>query len=143
VWTIRTEPREKSNAGVLKLPALALEIIQAQPRFASNDFVFAGNKAAKSLEHRDKLAFDKLSGVAEWRLHDLRRTARSLMSRAGVLSEHAERVLGHVIPGVEGVYDRHKYFDEKADALRKLAALIERIVDPPAADNVVPLEATR
>jgi integrase len=138
VWTIRTEPREKSNAGVLKLPALALGIIHAQPRFASNDFVFAGNKAAKTLEHRDRLAFDKLSGVTGWRLHDLRRTARSLMSRAGVLSEHAERVLGHVIPGVEGVYDRHKYFDEKADALRKLAALIERIVNPPA-ENVVAL----
>lgn len=138
VWTIRTEPREKSNAGVLKLPAPALEIIHAQPRFASNDFVFAGNKAAKSVEHRDKRAFHDISGVADWRLHDLRRTARSLMSRAGVLSEHAERVLGHVILGVEGVYDRHKYFDEKADALRKLAALIERIVTPPA-ENVVAL----
>ena len=52
-------------------------------------------------------------------------------------SEHAERVLGHAIGGVEGIYDRHSYATEKADALRKLAALIERIVNPPA-DNVVP-----
>jgi hypothetical protein len=61
------------------------------------------------------------------------------MSRAGVLSEHAERVMGHVIRGVEGVYDRHSYDPQKADALRKLAALIERIVDPPA-ENVVALQ---
>ena len=43
------------------------------------------------------------------------------MSRAGVPRDHAERVLGHAIPGVEGVYDRHVYGDEKAEALDKLA----------------------
>jgi hypothetical protein len=38
----------------------------------------------------------------------------------------------------EGVYDRHAYRDEKADALRRLAALVERIVNPQE-DVVVPL----
>src|SRR5262249_29215479 len=55
-----------------------------------------------------KVAFDKASGTDSWTLHDLRRTARSLMSRAGVPSDHAERCLGHVIGGVRGVYDRHE-----------------------------------
>lgn len=73
-----------------------------------------------------------------WTIHDLRRTARSLMSRAGVLSEHAERVMGHAIGGVEGVYDRHSYFDEKADVLARLAALIDSIVHPRA--NVVAMK---
>ena len=50
-----------------------------------------------------------LPEVPPWRLHDLRRTARSLMSRAGVRPDIAERVLGHAIVGVEGVYDRHSY----------------------------------
>jgi integrase len=63
-------------------------------------------------------------------MHDLRRTARSLMSRAGVQSEHAERVLGHAIVGVEGVYDQYDYRREKTDALEKLADLIERILNP-------------
>ena len=62
------------------------------------------------------------------------------MSRAGVRPDIAERVLGHVIGGVEGVYDRHSYLDEKADALRKLAALIGNIVNPQ--ENVVPLQRT-
>jgi hypothetical protein len=77
-----------------------------------------------------------------WTIHDLRRTARSLLSRVGVSRDHAERVLGHVIGGVEGVYDRHAYFDEKAAALDMLAKLIDRIVNPPEATNVVPLKAT-
>jgi hypothetical protein len=54
----------------------------------------------------------------------------------------AERVLGHAIKGVEGIYDRHAYFDEKADALKKLAALIDAIVHPrPVA--VAPLRLRR
>src|SRR5262249_25521821 len=73
-----------------------------------------------------------------WVLHDLRRTARSLMSRAGVPADHAERVLGHVIPGVRGVYDRHSYADEKREALSRLAGLLELILKPPG-NNVVPL----
>jgi hypothetical protein len=60
------------------------------------------------------------------------------MSRAGVRPDVAERVLGHVITGVEGVYDRHSYLDEKKDALARLTALVERILDPPA-ENVVEL----
>ena len=67
-----------------------------------------------------------------WVIHDLRRTARSLMSKASVRADIAERVLGHAIPGVEGVYDRHGYRDEKADALRRLAALVDTILHPPA-----------
>ena len=67
----------------------------------------------------------------------MRRTARSLMSAAGVINEHAERVLGHVIGGVRETYDRHEYLDEKRGALEKLAGLVELILNPPA-NNVVP-----
>jgi hypothetical protein len=74
-----------------------------------------------------------------WVLHDLRRTARSLMSKAAVSSESAERVLGQAIPGVKGVYDRHDYAQEKADALNRLASQIRTILKPPASNNVIPL----
>jgi integrase len=139
VWTIRTEKREKGTAGALKLPKLALDIIAAQPHLASNAHIFAGQGGgATNNFSRAKELLDKASGVTGWTLHDCRRTARSLMARAGVLSEHAERVMGHTIAGVEGTYDRHRYDTEKADALRRLAALVERIVNPPEG-NVVPL----
>jgi len=130
VWTIRTEPKEKGNPGTLKLPKAALEILGALPRFVGNPYVFAGRKGAFALldNGRYKREFDTKCGVTGWRLHDLRRTARSLMSRAGVQSEHAERVLGHAIGGVEGIYNRHSYDAEKATALEKLAELIGRIV---------------
>jgi integrase len=140
-WTIRTEPGEKQNAGTLLLPKLALEIIHAQPRFVADDHVFAGvNRGGRAFNYTHaKQNFDNRCGVGGWRLHDLRRCARSLMSRAQVRPDIAERVLGHTVGGsVEAVYDRHRYVDEKADALRRLAALIQRIVNPPSG-NVVPM----
>ena len=71
-------------------------------------------------------------------LHDVRRTARSLMSRAKVSREDAERVLGHAVGGVEETYDRYRYQPEKTEALAKLAALIDSIVHPRA--NVLPMK---
>jgi integrase len=139
-WTIPTEAREKGNAGVLRLPPQAMAIIAAQPRFASSPFVFtasSGDTPMRGFSYRHA-EFMARCGVTGWSLHDLRRTARSLMSRAGISTEHAERTLGHARRGIEGVYDRHAYFEEKADALRRLAALIETIVNP-TRDNVVPI----
>jgi hypothetical protein len=65
------------------------------------------------------------------------------MARAGVADNVAERVLGHAIPGVQGIYNRHAYFDEKADALARLATLVETILNPPDKTNVVELKAHR
>lgn len=139
VWTIPAEAREKVNAGALKLPKLALEIIDAQPKVKDNPFVFAG---------RGKKAFHSFSDgkedlhaqapIAPWVIHDLRRTAKSVMARAGVRPDISERTLGHVIAGVEGTYDRHAYFEEKGAALEALALLVARILSGES-DNVVPL----
>jgi integrase len=140
VWVIPSENREKGNAKELALPQVAIDIINAQPRFAGNPFVFAGTGRVQRQNHTDaKAAFiAKLPQMPQWGLHDLRRTARSLMSRAGVRPDIAERVLGHAISGVAGTYDRHAYNEEKAHALKSLATLIEKIVNPPAG-NVVSL----
>jgi integrase len=70
----------------------------------------------------------RLPELPNWTLHDLRRTAKSLMAR--VRPDISERVLGHAIGGVEGVYDRHRYTEEKAYALKALAGLIENILRP-------------
>ena len=50
------------------------------------------------------------------------------MSRAKVPADHAERCLGHVIGGVRGIYDRHSFRGEMADAYSKLAELIAAIL---------------
>ena len=117
VWIIDTEEREKGNAGELVLPAEAVAIIGMQKSGAPYIFPAARGTGSVSGWSKMKKAFDAKVKVAPWAFHDLRRTAKSLMARAGVRPDISERVMGHAIAGVEGVYDRHQYRDEKADAL--------------------------
>ena len=120
------------------LPETAVHIIKAQPRFADNPYILAGRGSGHiNGFSKAKAAFDAKLKIAPWTIHDLRRTARSLMSRAGVDFYIAERALGHVIGGVAGTYDRHTYEQQKGDALRKLAGLIMTIINP--VENVVSL----
>src|SRR5207244_8371364 len=86
------------------------------------------DKAVLAAMKKDAKKGAKVEPIPNWTLHDLRRTAKTLMARAGVRPDISERVLGHVIAGVEGTYDRHSYEDEKRDALEKLAATITRIL---------------
>jgi integrase len=143
-WTVPQAAREKGTGGALVLPEAALVIIRAQPRFGNNPHVFTGRTASGCFNGLQvgKYGLDKKlpADMPAWVVHDLRRSARSLMARAGVRPDIAERVLGHVVGGVEGIYNRHTYLDEKAEALAKLAALIDSIVHPRSAD-VVPMRA--
>jgi integrase len=132
VWTVPVETRGKGTGGELRLPALARDIIESMPRLEGNPYVFVGRTAGSHFNSfsKAKTVIDKaVPNILGWTIHDLRRTARSLMSRAGVRPDIAERVLGHVIGGVEGVYDRHRYDEEKAEALTKLAEMILGILD--------------
>lgn len=141
VWTIPAEAREKVNAGELKLPGMVLDVIEAQPQQKDNLFVFAGRgKKAFNSFSACKRDLEETVAIEPWVVHDLRRTARSLMARAGVRSDIAERTLGHVIGGVEGIYDRHAYAEEKGEALEALASLVTRILRNDS-NNVVPLVA--
>jgi integrase len=141
-WAVPNEGREKGTGGALLLPPAALKLVQEQPHLSANPYVFAGrgtgpfsgfSKAKRELDAR-------LPPMPDWVLHDLRRTARSLLARAAVRPEIAERVMGHVIAGVEGIYDRHEYRAEKAEALRRLAGLIDEILAGQTDKKVVTLQ---
>ena len=139
-WIIAVEAREKVNAGTLKLPKLAHDIIKARPRVSGNDYVFAGRgKKAMAAFSQGKAELDERLSIPEWRIHDLRRTAATLMEKVGVRPDIVERTLGHTLPGiVPETYRRHDYEVEKADALDRLAAYIAAVLNPPEG-NVVPL----
>jgi integrase len=121
VWTVPAERMKGKLDHVVPLSLLALEAMGK--RNGKFIFTIADEREITNFDvYKTKL--DKASGVKGWRLHDLRRTARSLLSRAGVPSEIAERCLAHLPGGVQGRYDRYEYLAEKRDALERLAALI-------------------
>jgi integrase len=139
-WTL-PGARNKTKLDLVRpLPKAALDVLGAKPNGATFAFSTDGGATALCGFSNFKAEFDKAvvaqlrernsdtQPLPNWTLHDLRRTARSLMSRASVPTDHAERVLGHVIGGVRGTYDRYEYLDEKRDALETLARQIDWIV---------------
>jgi integrase len=135
-WIIPPERYKTGAEVVLPLSATARKVLEELPRIEGCEFIFTtdGRRPVSGFS-TFKLKFDIASGVKGWTIHDLRRTARSLMSRAGVSPDTAERCLGHKITGIRGTYDRHAYQQEMLHAFEALANQIERIVHP--VENVV------
>jgi integrase len=140
VWTLPASRSKTKKEVVRPLSRGALAVIEARPHIADSPYLLTavGRITPPRVFSRQKAALDAASGVSDWRLHDLRRTSRSLLSRAGINTDIAERCLGHAMPTVRGIYDQHGYIDEMRHAFEALAASIERVVDPPQG-NVVPL----
>lgn len=157
LWTIPAERYKTGKANSVPLSATTRAIIADQDKFGGCDLVFTTNGVSpfsgfsKCKRALDDAMLEKLREFASdrgmesekvtltpWRIHDLRRTAKTLMARSGVRPDVSERVLGHVISGVEGVYDRYDYVEEKRLALEALASMVARIITPPG-DNVVAL----
>src|SRR6516164_2861880 len=136
VWTLPAA-RNKVAARSTKLKDLVRPLskmaIEAMPKIEGCKYVFTydGRRPltgfSKPKQRFDERVTEMLGEpIPNWTLHDLRRTARSLMSRAQVPERHAEQCLGHVITGVQGIYDRHRYHDEMLAAYEKLAHQIEQ-----------------
>jgi integrase len=132
VWTLPAS-RSKTKTEITRpLSKAALAVLDGLPRIDGCDFIFTSNGATPLNSFSDpKRLLDKRSGVAGWTVHDTRRTARSLMSRAGIHSDVAEKCLGHSRGDIVERYDRHSYTREMRDAFEALSALVARIVNPP------------
>lgn len=143
-WVIPAARAKNGQALDVHLVAAAVDLLRSVPRIAGSDFVFTTNgKTAVSGYSRAKARLDELSGVSDWRLHDLRRTFASMAPRVGIGLEVIEKLLNHKsgsFSGIVGVYQRYSFTDERRRALEAWARFLEDLVEPKAA-NVVTLRA--
>ncbi|WP_024598703.1 tyrosine-type recombinase/integrase [Pseudoalteromonas sp. TAE56] len=143
VWELPKE-RSKTNVG-LSIP-LALPVVQwfeeLKMRSCGSDYVFPSRRASKNPHMGpDTLnrAITKLFGhepgkkkqppnlmgdMPHFTVHDLRRTCRTLLAQQGTPGYVAERCLNHKLKGVEGIYDKYDYFEERRVALARLSRAI-------------------
>jgi integrase len=148
IWTIPGSRYKTKIDHVIPLSLAAMAALDRLPKIGAAKFVFTGDgyrpfsgfsKAKAKFDGevqaiREKDAGCEVEPLPPWTLHDLRRTARSLMSRAGVTPDIAERCLGHVLPAMRQTYDRHSYLTEKQEAFQALASQIRQIVNAQQAD---------
>jgi integrase len=92
VWTLPALRNKTKQDLARPLSKAAQAVLAKLPRFAACDFVFTVNgRTPTNAFTEQKARLDRASGVAGWRIHDARRTARSLLARAGVAADVAER----------------------------------------------------
>lgn len=145
-WTIpkeKTKNAKRPGATDLRVPLFgqAEQIVRRRLALAKGGYLFP-SRAGGSIEQkmvqtavfyhqpysktRPDAQRPRLT-VTHWAPHDLRRTVRTMLAAMGCPSEVAESILGHMLPGVQGVYNRHTYDKERHEWLAKLSARLDAL----------------
>jgi integrase len=124
LWVIPGTRTKNHREHILPLTDAALALLPERRR----DYVF-GNGIGFSNWSR---AQRRITGVAAWRLHDLRRTAVTMMAELGILPHIIEAIVNHVSghrAGVAGIYNKAKYLDEMRIALEKWSSHVGELTN--------------
>jgi integrase len=146
--TIRLEG-ERTNSGkprTIALSAPARTLLDAVPRGGKYVFSFDGGKAPINGWGHAKVRINAAAGIADWRLHDLRRTVATGLQKLGINLQTIEAVLGHVSgsrSGVVAIYQRHEFADEARAALEAWGAHVIGLIEGRAPAKVLPIRGMR
>jgi len=134
-WTLTTADTKTKAEIVIPLPKQAVEALRDLIRLAgASDYLlparqYQDRRLPYIHENTLNVALSKVKAnmpdIEPFTIHDFRRTARTHLAALGVDSHITERCLNHKIKGVEGIYNRHDYFDERKAALQKLANFLD------------------
>lgn len=122
LWTLPKERTKNGSEHRLPLSDVALSVLETLP-VLSDTLVFpARGRSATTFSgfSKCKAEIDRLSGVTDWTLHDLRRTAATGMAKLNVAPHVIEKILNHVsgtFAGVAGIYNQHDYEGEMREAM--------------------------
>jgi len=150
LWTLPPARTKNNQPHEVPLSKAALAVLQNVPRIASSPFVLTTNGGASPASgySKNKRRLDALlpADMPPWRLHDLRRTAASGLARLGINLPVIEKVLNHSsgsFAGIVGVYQKHSFAAEKAQALEAWGRHIDALVSGKPASKVVRLREKR
>ena len=134
-WTIPATSSKNKLAHRVPLNGPAVAILAALLAMAKKDeeFVLVGARGK-----RQQAEAAATFRVKDFRGHDLRRTAASLMASAGVPRLTISKILNHVERGVTKVYDRHGYDPEKKAALNWWATRLLAVLEDKDRGKVLP-----
>jgi integrase len=126
LWSIPAARHKQKRGHEVPLPSVAMDVIAPLPRHC--DWLFSTTrKSPISGYGKFKQRIDKATGISDWRLHDIRRTAATRMAELQVPRFTIARVLGHSDTSITAVYDRASYRDEKLEALKRWVKFIDEL----------------
>lgn len=146
-WTIPAERMKGSRSHVIYLPRQAQDLIVGLQMCAGgSDYLLPGrytsnkplsNAALNSVIDRAvSAATDAGEAISDLTVHDLRRTASTLLHEAGYPSDWIEKALAHEQKGVRAVYNKAEYARQRAYMLQQWADMIDAWVNGEHTDLV-------
>jgi integrase len=130
IWTLPKARTKNAKEHTVHLSAQAIAVLKRMKKQGPFAFSVHGTAPFQGFSLA-KRTLDDMSGVKNWRLHDLRRTCVSGMARLGIPPHVADKILNHqsgTISGVAAVYQRHDFLDERNGALERWGAHVAKIV---------------
>ena len=141
----RSAMKTRAGPHVIYLSPLMRDVLAGCPRLwiaQESGFLFTTNgRSPFSGWSKAKHRLDALSGISDWRLHDLRRTAKTGWQKLKIPFEVRQMMSAHAVAGVQGVYERHDWAAECRAGFEAWSRYVHSLVDPSAAANVVQLRA--
>jgi integrase len=137
IWTLPKARTKNGKPHIVHLSNQAIVVLNRANKIGPFVFSLDGAKPFQEFS-RAKRELDELSGVKDWRLHDLRRTCVSGMARLGIPPHVADKILNHqagTITGVAAVYQRHNFLAERKDALEQWGAHVREILTDASSDR--------
>jgi len=143
-WTVPSSKAKNGRAHFVPLSPLASATVAEALALSGDDPAVFPSRAGQVAGHALAVAMARLGkalGAGDWpRVHDLRRTCATRLSKAGIRREDVSAILNHVRADVTGKhYDTHDRADEKRAALTRWSQILAGILEPKVADNVVAL----
>ena len=140
-WEIPAEHFKSKHSHTVPLSELARSLLnELRGITGKTDFLFPSPSLKRPMTAKAPTrALTRLT--VGYTVHDLRRTAATLMAEAGIPRFTIARVLGHADRSVTAVYDRHSYLKETQQALATLGRRIRAIIENRPAQKVVRLRA--
>ena len=147
VWHIPANRAKNGEEIDIPLADPVIEWIKEIRLFAGNSRWLIPARRGRTTSHVSRSTLNlvlpsvlkEMPDVEPFSIHDLRRTMRTQMAALGIDPVIAERCLNHKIPGVEGIYNRHHYFEERKAALEQWAELLVTL-ESGEDYNVVPMK---
>ncbi|HBB6506889.1 TPA: tyrosine-type recombinase/integrase [Escherichia coli] len=139
-WTIPSDRMKGSRAHVIYLPKQAQDILVGLQMCAGgSEYLVPGrynfrkplsNAALNSLIDRTvKIINEDGEHIQGFTVHDMRRTASTLLHEAGYPSDWIEKALAHEQKGVRAVYNKAEYARQRAYMLQQWADMIDSWID--------------
>jgi integrase len=131
-WTIPAERMKKRREHIIPLPTQAVELLKELKAYSSDSPYLFPSRSSNNSPKSDTvfiMALRRLGYEGRQSPHGFRHIASTTLREKGFNRDHVESALAHVTGGVEGVYNKAAYLNDRKPMMQWWADYLDRLAD--------------